>query len=108
MCMSKTFNVAGTEELKCPNIVHLNTYWQRFGYSDVDGAVAGGLQDVHGIIQAGALQVSFINEHESVTGEQATISIRHTSRHQGADYQNGLSGVFWILELDRSEGSDAE
>lgn len=87
----------------CLNKAHLNTYWQWFGYSDVDRAVAGGLQDVHGIIQAGALQVSFINEHESVTGEQATILIRHTSRHQGPDYQNGLSSVFWILELDRSE-----
>lgn len=86
-----------------PEYIHLNTYWQWFGYSDVDRAVAGGLEDVHGIIQAGALQVSLIDEHEPVTGEQATISIRHTSRHQGANYQNGLSGVFWILELDRSE-----
>lgn len=43
------------------------TYWQGFGNTDVDRAIAGGLEDVHSIIQTGAFQVSFINKHESVT-----------------------------------------
>lgn len=48
--------------------VDLCTNRQWFGNSDADRAIAGGLQNVHGIIQAGALQLSFIHEHESVTG----------------------------------------
>lgn len=84
----------------------LNTYRQWFGHSDVDGAVTGGLEDVHGIIQAGSLQVSLVNEHESVTGQQATISVGHTSGHQGPDDQHCLSGVLWILPSERSGGLD--
>lgn len=48
------------------NVYHY-TYRQWFGNSDADRAIAGGLQYMHSIIQAGALQVSFINKHESVT-----------------------------------------
>lgn len=84
----------------------LNTYRQWFGHSDVDGAVAGGLEDVHGIVQAGSLQVSLVNEHESVTGQQAAITVGHTSGHQGPDDQHRLSGVLWILSLDRSHSLD--
>lgn len=72
----------------------------------MDGAVAGGLEDVHGIIQAGSLQVRLVNEHESVTGQQATISVGHTSGHQGPDDQHRLSGVLWILPSERSGGLD--
>ncbi len=47
--------------------LHLFTYRQRLGNSNADRAIASGLQDVHSIIQAGAFQVGFINEHEPVT-----------------------------------------
>lgn len=47
--------------------MNLFTYWQWFGNSNADRAIVSGLQDVHSIIQAGAFQVGFINEHESVT-----------------------------------------
>lgn len=46
---------------------YLCTYRQRFGDSNADGAIASGLQNMHSIIQTGTFQVSFINEHESVT-----------------------------------------
>lgn len=82
----------------------LNTYRQRFGHSNVDGAVAGGFKDVHGIIQAGSLQVGLVNEHETVPGQQAAIPVGHASRHQGADDQHRLGGVLWVLP---SEGSGA-
>lgn len=84
----------------------LNTYRQWFGHSDVDGAVAGGLEDVHGIIQAGSLQVSLVNEHEAITGQQATISVGHASRHQGPDDQHRLRGVLRVLPLENSAGVD--
>lgn len=74
-----------------------NTYRQWFGHSDVDGAVAGGFEDVHGIIQAGSLQVRLVNEHESVTRQQATISVGHAPWHQGANDQHGFRGVFRVL-----------
>lgn len=35
--------------------LHLLTYRQWFGHSNEHRAVAGGLQDVHGVIEAGAL-----------------------------------------------------
>lgn len=48
--------------------VHLSTYRQWFGDSNAYRAIASGLQNMHSIIQAGALQVSVIDKHESVTG----------------------------------------
>lgn len=48
--------------------VYLCTYRQWFGNSNADRAISSRLQDMDGVIQAGALQVSAVNEHESVTG----------------------------------------
>lgn len=82
----------------------LNTYRQWFGHSDVDGAIAGGLEDVHCIIQAGSLQVSLVYKHEPVTGQQAAVPVGHTSGHQGPDDQHRLRGVLWILPSEISGG----
>lgn len=76
------------------------TYWQWFCNSNANRAIASGFEDMHSIIQAGAFQVCFIHEHESVTRQQATISICNTSRNKGPDYQHCFSGIFWILEFD--------
>lgn len=94
--------------MKSSNKMNFNycmfTYRQWFGNTNPNSAIAGGLQNVYSIIQAGAFQVSFINKHESVTRQQATILICYTSRHQGPDYQNCFRGILWILKSNIQVG----
>lgn len=74
------------------------TYWQGFGNTDANWTVVCRLQDVNGVIQAGAFKVSLIDEHQSVTRKKTTVSICDASRHQRPNDQDGFGCIFWILE----------
>ena len=80
-------------------ILSFPPYRQRLGYADADGAVAGGLEDVHGVVQAGALQVRVVHAHQPVPGEQVAVLVGHAPGHQRADDQHRLGGVLGILPL---------
>jgi len=74
-------------------------YRQWFGHPDAHGPVAGGFEDVHGVVQAGAPQVPVINTHEPVPGQQSSVPVSHAPGQQRADDQDRLGSVLRILSL---------
>lgn len=64
------------------SIISSNAYRQRFGHSDLDFAEHGPLQGLDSFLQAGILQISCVDIHESVSWQQSTILLCNTIGNQ--------------------------
>lgn len=79
----------------------MNAYRQRFGDSNLHLSELGPFQGLDSILQAGVLQVSSVDIHESVSWQQSAILLSHTSGNQRANHYHRLGGVQWVLWQSR-------